>query len=134
MNAIVHTHIQTPRICVTQKGRDYEHVIDGTLFRKKTRDNDETGISTIIYDQLRDHELVLAYRGVHHKEDSREFQFTLVRRTVNDQWVYYPLPLVFSTLAERVKEGRRTGTQVPCARWIRRMRKKLSEYLIQFPS
>lgn len=134
MNAIVHTHIQTPRICVTQNGRDFEHVIDGTLFRKKTREHEDTAKTVIIYDRLRDHELVLAYRGVHLKEPSREFNFTLVRRTVDDQWVYYPLPLVFSTLADRVKEGKRTSTQVPCSRWIRRTRKKIADYLLQFPS
>jgi hypothetical protein len=133
MNAI-NTHIQTPRICVEVRGQKYEHVIEGTLFRKKTREHEDSGTNVIIYDRLRDHELVAAYRGVHHKETSREFQFTLVRRTIDDQWVYYPLPLVFSTLAERVIQGKRTGTQVPCARWIRRTRKKMADYLLQFPS
>lgn len=121
------------RIYTSHNGQDYEHLIAGTLFRKKTRENEITGKVTIIYDALRDHELDLAYRGVHHKEDSREFRYTLVRRTVDDQWIYYPLPLVFSPLVERVKQGRRSATQVPCARWIRRQRKKLSEYLLQFP-
>lgn len=130
----INTHIPSPRIYNEVRGQKYEHVIEGTLFRKKTRNNEETGEVVIIYDQLRDHELVAAYRGVHHKEASREFQFTLVRRTVEDQWVYYPLPLVFSTLEERVKQGRRSCTQVPCARWIRRTRKKMADYLLQFPS
>lgn len=129
----INTHIPTPRIYVTVNGQDYEHVIEGELFRKKTRDNEQTGRKTIIYDKLRDHELDLAYRGVHKKETSREFQYTLVRRTVNDQWVYYPLPLLFSPLIERVKQGKRTSTQVPCPRWIRRTRKKISDYLLQFP-
>lgn len=130
---VINTHIPTPRICNEVRGQKYEHVIDGTLFRKKTREHEETGTNVIIYDQLRDHELVAAYRGVHHKEMSREYQYTLVRRTVDDQWIYYPLPLVFSTLKERVEQGKRTSTKVPCPRWIRRTRKKMSDYLLQFP-
>lgn len=132
MNALVENVLNTDRIYVTVNGQDYEHVVAGTLFRKKTRENEKTGKVTIIYDQLREHELDLAYRGVHLKEDSREFRYTLVRRTVNDQWVYYPLPLVFSTLAERVKQGKKTSTQVPCARWVRRQRGRIADYLLQF--
>ena len=132
MNAAVQTHIPTPRIYVEQNGQAFEHVIEGTLFRKKTRNCEKTGRVTIIYDQLRPHELDLAYRGVHHQETSREYQYTLVRRTINDQWVYYPLPLVFSTLDERVRQGKRSGTQVHCARWIRRQRGRISDYLLQF--
>lgn len=134
MSSSADTPLLADRICIHQNGQDYEHVIEGTLFRKKTRENETTGKVTVVYDALRDHELDLAYRGVHHKEDSREFRYTLVRRTVDDQWVYYPLPLVFSPLVERVKQGRRTGTKVPCSRWIRRARKKISEYLLQFPN
>ena len=132
MNALVDRPISTDRIYVTQNGQDYEHIVEGTLFRKKTRENESTGKVTVVYDQLRDHELALAYRGVHHQEDSREYRYTLVRRTINDQWVYYPLPLVFNTLDERVRQGKRTGTQVPCARWVRRQRGRISDYLLQF--
>lgn len=49
MNAAVQTHIPTPRIYVEQNGQAFEHVIEGTLFRKKTRNCEKTGRVTIIF-------------------------------------------------------------------------------------
>jgi hypothetical protein len=119
----------TDRIIVEQNGKTYEHVIEGTLFRKKAFTCEKTGKHRIIYDVLRDHEIQACVRGIFHDEESREYNYTLVRRTVGGQWLYYPLPLIFDSTARRVQQGFKSGTQVPCGRWVRRTRGRIHEFL-----
>ncbi|MND14858.1 hypothetical protein D3C81_193220 [compost metagenome] len=119
----------TDRIIVVQNGKTYHHVIEGVLFRKKTFNDEETGKEVVIYDALREHEVKACVRGIFHGEESREYNYTLVRRTVGEQWLYYPLPLVFDSMARRVQQGFKSGTQVPCGRWVRRTRGRVHEFL-----
>lgn len=119
----------TDRIIIEQNGKTYEHVIEGVLFRKKNFINDETGKETVIYDALRQDEIKACVRGIFHDEESREYNYTLVRRTVGGQWLYYPLPLIFNSTSQRVQQGFKSGTQVPCGRWVRRTRGRVHEFL-----
>jgi hypothetical protein len=118
----------TDRLIIKKDDKIYSHALEGTLFRKKQFNDEETGITTILYDELREEEIEQCRLGIYEKVDSREYNYSLVRRVVNDMWIYYPLPLVFKTERDRVLQGHKTGTQVPCGRWVRRCRGKVLSF------
>lgn len=118
----------TDRLIIKKDGKIYSHALEGTIFRKKQFTCKETGITTILYDELREDEIEQCRLGVYRKEPSREYNYSLVRRMVDGRWAYYPLPLVFMRESERAAEGAKTGTTVPCSRWIRRARRKVLEF------
>ncbi|MCO6704691.1 hypothetical protein [Streptomyces sp. CHB9.2] len=113
------------RVIVKKDDKIYSHAIDGLIFRKKQFVDEETGVTTILYDEANEEELEHCRRGIYEKVESREYNYSLVRRVIDNGWVYYPLPLVFKTERDRVLQGHKTGTQVPCGRWVRRTRGKV---------
>lgn len=124
------TQLQTGEVLTIFKdGVTYEHYVEGLLFRKKHHPSKVNAPERVVYLPLVGDELEVIKTAIVTKSDSHAYSHALMRRTIDDRWVYYPVPLVFTDSHSRTEAAKRSRTKVPNNRWIRRARYKIATFL-----
>lgn len=109
------------------------HPVGGTIFRQVKKIKQPDGTIQVQYRCMdRDQDFLNAIasgiRG--DKENNKEYRFALVRRSNQNGWNYYPLPLLFASRQDRIVTANQMGVRIPNEYWIRRSRFKVSNLLL----